>query len=56
VAYFIAVSLHSLESSKERQTGSEAHPATYPMGSGGSSPGVKRLGSEAPSNDEVKNA
>jgi hypothetical protein len=29
------------------QTGSGAHPACYPMGTGGSFPGVKRLGCEA---------
>jgi hypothetical protein len=29
------------------QTGSEAHPASYPMGSGGSFSGVKRPGREA---------
>jgi hypothetical protein len=40
------------------QTGSGAHPASYPMGSRGSFPGVKRPGSEAdnspPSSSEVK--
>jgi hypothetical protein len=39
------------------QNGSGAHPASYPMGTGGSSLGVKRAGSEAdhspPSNAEV---
>jgi len=29
------------------QVGSDAHPASYPMGTGGSYPGVKRLGCEA---------
>jgi hypothetical protein len=29
------------------QTGSGAHPASYPMGTGGSFPGVKRQGREA---------
>jgi hypothetical protein len=37
-----------------------AHPASYPMGSGGSFPGVKRAGREAehspPSSAEIKNA
>jgi hypothetical protein len=40
------------------QNGSEAHPASYPMGTGGSFPGVKRPGREAdhspPSSAEVK--
>jgi hypothetical protein len=40
------------------QTGSGAHPTSYPMGNGGSFPGVMRLGREAdyspPSNAEVK--
>jgi hypothetical protein len=42
------------------QNGSGAHPASYPMGNGGSFPGVKRPESEAdqshPSSAEVKNA
>jgi hypothetical protein len=42
------------------QNGSGAHPASYPMGTGGSFPGVKQPGCEAdhspPSNAEVKNA
>jgi hypothetical protein len=42
------------------QTGSESHPASYPMGTRGYSPGVKRPGHEAshslPSNAEIKNA
>jgi hypothetical protein len=29
------------------QTGSGVHPTSYPMGTGGSSPGVKRPGREA---------
>jgi hypothetical protein len=42
------------------QTGSEAHPASYPMSNGGSFPGGKaRTGRDAdhlpPSNAEVKN-
>jgi hypothetical protein len=41
------------------QTGSAAHTASHPMGTGGSSSGVKRLVREAddslPSTDEVKN-
>jgi hypothetical protein len=41
------------------QTGSGAHPASYPMGTGGAVPGVKRPGREAdhspPSSAEVKN-
>jgi hypothetical protein len=41
------------------QSGSEAHPASYPMVIGPLSPGVKRLGHEAdhspPSSAEVKN-
>jgi hypothetical protein len=41
------------------QTGSGAHPASYPMGTEGSFPGVKRPGREADrsptSNAEVKN-
>jgi hypothetical protein len=41
------------------QTGSGAHPASYPVGTGGASPGVKRPGSEAdhspPSSAGVKN-
>jgi hypothetical protein len=40
------------------QTESEAHSASYPMGTGGSSPGTKRQGREAghsPSSSEVKN-
>jgi hypothetical protein len=40
------------------QTGSGAHPASYPMDTRGSFPGVKRLGREAdhstPSSAEVK--
>jgi hypothetical protein len=40
------------------QTDSGAHPASYPMGTGALSPGVKRLGCEAghsaPSSTEVK--
>jgi hypothetical protein len=40
------------------QTGSGAHPASYPMGTGGSFPGVKRQGREAdhspPTSAEVK--
>jgi hypothetical protein len=40
------------------QNGSGAHPASYPMGTGGSFPGVKRSGREAdhspPSSAEVK--
>jgi hypothetical protein len=40
------------------QTGSGAHPASYPMGTRGSSPGVKRPGREAdhspPASAEVK--
>jgi hypothetical protein len=40
------------------QTGSGAHPASYPMGTGNSSPGVKRPGREAdhspPNSAEVK--
>jgi hypothetical protein len=40
------------------QTGSEAHPASYPMVTGGSFPGVKRPGREAdhspPASVEVK--
>jgi hypothetical protein len=42
------------------QNGSGAHPASYPMGTGGSFPGVKRPGRRAdhspPSSAEVKNA
>jgi hypothetical protein len=42
------------------QNGSGAHPASYPMGTVGSFPGVKRPGREAdhssPSSAEVKNA
>jgi hypothetical protein len=42
------------------QIGSGAHPASYPMATGGSFPGVKRPGREAdnspPSSAEVKNA
>jgi hypothetical protein len=42
------------------QTGSVAHPASYPMGTRGSSLGIKRPGREAdhwlPSSAEVKNA
>jgi hypothetical protein len=41
------------------QTDSGAHPASYPMGTGGSFPGVKRPGREAgrspPTSAEVKN-
>jgi hypothetical protein len=41
------------------QTGSGAHPAYYPMGTGGDFPGLKRPGSEAdrspPSSTEIKN-
>jgi hypothetical protein len=41
------------------QTSSGAHPASYPMGTGGSFPGVKWQGHEAdhslPSSAEVKN-
>jgi hypothetical protein len=41
------------------QTGPEAHPASYPMGTGGSFPGVKQQGREAdhspPCNAEVEN-
>jgi hypothetical protein len=41
------------------QTGSEAHPASYPVGTGAISPGVKRQGRESdhslPANAEVKN-
>jgi hypothetical protein len=42
------------------QTGSEAHPSSCPMGTGGPSPGVKaRPGRDAdhspPSSDEVEN-
>jgi hypothetical protein len=40
------------------QTGSEAHPASYPMGTGGHFPGGKRPGREAdhspPTSAEVK--
>jgi hypothetical protein len=40
------------------ETGSEVHPTSYPMGTGGSFPGVKRRGREAdhspPTNAEVK--
>jgi hypothetical protein len=40
------------------QNGSGAHPASYPMGTGAFSPGVKRPGREAdhspPSSAEVK--
>jgi hypothetical protein len=40
------------------QTGSGAHPASYPMGTGGSFPSVKRPGREAdhspPASAEVK--
>jgi hypothetical protein len=40
------------------QNGSGAHPSSYPMGTGGSFPGVKRPGREAdhspPSSAEVK--
>jgi hypothetical protein len=40
------------------QTGSGVHPTSYPMGTGGSFPGVKRPGREAdhspPSSAEVK--
>jgi len=42
------------------QTVSGAHPASYPMGAGGSFPGVKRPGSEddhlSPTSGELKNA
>jgi hypothetical protein len=42
------------------QNGSGAHPASYPVGTRGSYPGVKRPGREAdhlpPSSAEVKNA
>jgi len=42
------------------QTGSGAHPASHPMGTGDSFPGVKRTGREAdrspPSSAGVKNA
>jgi hypothetical protein len=42
------------------QNGSEAHPASYPMGTRGSFPGVKRPGREAdhspPISAEIKNA
>jgi hypothetical protein len=42
------------------QNGSGSHPASYPIGTRGSFPGVKRLGREAnhspPSSAEVKNA
>jgi len=42
------------------QNGSDAHPASYPMGTGGSFPGGKRSEREAghlpPSSAEVKNA
>jgi hypothetical protein len=42
------------------QTGTGAHPASYPMGTGGSFPGGKAAGPEAnhsqPSSAEVKNA
>jgi hypothetical protein len=45
--------LHSI------QIGSDAHPASYPMGTEGFSPGVKQPGREAnnspPSSTEVKN-
>jgi hypothetical protein len=41
------------------QTGSDAHPASYPMGTGVFSPGIKRPGHEAdhspPSSAEIKN-
>jgi hypothetical protein len=41
------------------QTGSGAHPESYPMGTGALSPGVKRPGREAdhspPSSADVKN-
>jgi hypothetical protein len=39
------------------QTGSGIHPTSYPMGTGGSFPGVKRPGREAdhsPTNAQVK--
>jgi hypothetical protein len=36
------------------QSGSEAHPASYPMGTRGSFPGGKRPEREAPSGAEVK--
>jgi hypothetical protein len=40
------------------QTGSGVHPTSYPMGTGGSFPGVKRPGREAdhspPTNVDVK--
>jgi hypothetical protein len=42
------------------QTGSGAHPASYPVGTRGSYPEIKRLGREAdhsvPSSAEVKNS
>jgi hypothetical protein len=42
------------------QTGSEAHPASYPVGIGVFSPGIKRSGREAdqslPPSSKVKNA
>jgi hypothetical protein len=42
------------------QSDSGTHPASYPVGTGGSLPGVKQLGREAgnshPSSAEVKNA
>jgi hypothetical protein len=42
------------------QTGSEAHPASYQVGTGGISPGIKRPGCEAEhspaTSGEVKNA
>jgi hypothetical protein len=41
---------------QRRYTGSEAHPASYPMGTGGVlSPRVERPGREAPTGAEVKN-
>jgi hypothetical protein len=51
--FFLSTILHST------QTGSEAHPASYPVDTGGDSPGVKRPGREtdhlSPSSAEVKN-
>jgi hypothetical protein len=45
-------------SSPNIQTGSGVHPTSYPMGTGGSIPGVKRPGSEAdhhpPTSDEIR--
>jgi hypothetical protein len=47
-----------VEVSYRVQTGSAAHPASYPMGIGGSFPEVKQTGREAdhspPSSAEVK--